>query len=227
VSTNPLPCPYIVDVCGTLVRDDTTLGLLRHHFARMGQRRMRLYILTVLTAKASPLRIACIVLEKLLGRHLLKHLLVSMLAGDRDVDLDISAIEYAKYLVEHRRVANVWEKLCVTSRHEQIILASASLEPVVKALAKEIKSRYVSSTLESRNGTLTGRYQEDLTGNKVEGISKKYGPEVLTGSYIAFSDNLTDFNLLRQASKAYVILHQSNHRKRWCNLNAEFVSLDE
>ena len=73
---------YIVDVCGTLVRDDTTVGLLRYHFDRVDKRRWRIPMLQLLTAKLSPFRIGVAVIEKLSGRHVLKHLLVRMLRGN-------------------------------------------------------------------------------------------------------------------------------------------------
>lgn len=218
---------FVVDVCGTLVRDDTTLGLLRHHFARTGNRRGRLLALKLSTAKWSPARFFVAVLEKATGRHLLKHFLVGMLAGDREEALALSAREYAQELIKNRRVASVWTRLVPDQVGDRIVLASASLEPVVKALAELLGARYVSSTLEHRNGVLTGRYQDDLTGRKAEAIERKYGKGLLAKPFFAISDNLSDRDLLEKACCACVVLHRESHRERWNGMVADYVRVDE
>lgn len=218
---------YVVDVCGTLVRDDTTLGLLHYHFSRYRQRRGRLLAIRLLTGSRSPFRSAVALLEKVTGRHLLKHLLVAMLAGDRLADLDASGRGYARRLLEERRVSAVWGRLDLPQSGDRVVLASASLEPIVKALADALGARYVSSTLQTHNGILTGRYEEDLTGKKEQAIAKKYGESLLGESFDAFSDNVTDRDLLAKACCAYVVLHRESHRERWKGLPAEYLRADE
>ncbi len=215
---------YVVDVCGTLVKDDTTLGLLRCHFARCPERPLRIYILLMLTAVYSPLRLLFMVLEKLTGHHVLKHLLVRMLAGDKETALNESGQAYAQDLLKSRRIGPVWERLAEASP-SQIILASASLEPVVKALAESMGTRFVASSLEVRDGLLTGRYLEDVTGKKEVAIERKYGPVALAEPFAAFSDNLSDRPLLAKAAIACVVLHCNTHRARWMNLPADYVGV--
>ena len=98
---------YVVDVCGTLVRDDTTLGLLRHHFARDRVRPLRYTLFRAMSARRSPVRLAIAVLEKLSDQHLLKHAAVRLLAGDRVEALNLSADEYAAQLLAQRRLGDV------------------------------------------------------------------------------------------------------------------------
>lgn len=216
---------YVVDVCGTLVRDDTTLGLLHHHFARNGNRRIRCLLLRAMTARRSPLRLAFAVLEKLTGRHLLKHAAVRLLAGDPVEALNQSATEYAAQLLAQRRVASVWPLLGSPVEAGRVVLASASLEPVVAALASTMGVRHVASGLGQQAGILTGRYVSDLTGRKEQALIKKYGPNVLTGQICAISDNFSDRPLLEKAARAYVVLHQESHRQRWRGLNATFLEV--
>lgn len=217
---------YVVDVCGTLVREDTTLGLLKHHFRHSPRHRARFFLLLALTAKLSPLRLAFIAIEKFTGQHVLKHVLVGLLSGDLAADLEASANDYAICLLDKQRVAAVWSRLAEATSSDQIILASASLEPIVKALADATGSRFVASRLQVRDGVLTGRYEEDLTGIKELAINKKYGPELLKRPFAAFSDNLTDRALLEKASRSCVVLHRETHRDRWSGMNAEFVKVD-
>jgi phosphoserine phosphatase len=218
---------YVVDVCGTLVRDDTSLGLLRHHFARDARRRVRYLFYKIITAHCSPLWLSFAIAEKLTGRHLFKHLVVRLLAGDKVAALNQSAAEYAALLLAERCVPSVWRMLEAPLHYGRVVLASASLEPVVASLASAIGARHVASTLEHQNGVLTGRYAVDLTGRKEQALIEKYGQSVLAGRVCAISDNCSDRSLLEKAAQAYVVLHRASHRQRWQGLNATFFEVDE
>lgn len=218
---------YVVDVCGTLVRDDTTLGLLRHHFARDRARPLRYMLFRVISAQRSPVRFVFALLEKLTGQHLLKHAAVRLLAGDRVEVLNQSAAEYAAQLLAQRRVASVRDLLDEPVKAHRVVLASASLEPVVAALATAMGVRHVASALGQQEGKLTGRYATDLTGHKEQALLEKYGPQVLSGQVCAISDNFSDRPLLERATRAYVVLHRESHRQRWHGLDATFIQVTE
>lgn len=218
---------YIVDVCGTLVHDDTTLGLLRHHFDRSSRRPWRSWLFKVVSTRCSPLWLAFAVAEKLSGCHLLKHFSVRLLAGDRVETLDESAKVYAEFLLAQRRVQAVWPLLEQPFSAKRVILASASLEPVVSVLAALTGARYVASALEQHEGVLTGKYKADLTGQKREALVKKFGNEVLSGQVYVLTDNLTDRSLVEDAACSYVVLHDPAHRERWAGVNATFLGVNE
>lgn len=208
----------IVDVCGTLVRDDTTLGLLEWHFRRV--RGWRLWGLRLLASRRSPLRLAVAVAERISGQHLLKHLLVRWLKGDRPEDLAASAHGYASWLLTERRIRAV--RNAMQGHAGPLVLASASLEPVVAALAKGLDARFVASTLEVSDGRYTGRYNKDLTGKKPQALRSLLGMDAF-GESMVISDNLTDRGLLESAGVAYVVLHKPSHRVRWAGLEAEYL----
>ncbi|MBF6650296.1 haloacid dehalogenase-like hydrolase [Methylobacter sp. BlB1] len=216
---------YVVDVCGTLVRDDTTLGLLRHHFAHTRERRLRHILFRVMTARLSPVRLGFIVLERLTGKHLLKYAVVKLLAGDQVEALAQSAAQYTDVLLKDRRVESVWSLIEQPTRTGHVVLASASLEPVVACLAAKIGARHVASQLEQQGGILTGRYTEDLTGFKEVAMLNKYGANVLAGRTCTISDNFTDLTMLEKSTQAFVVLHKKAHKKRWQGLNATFLEI--
>lgn len=216
---------YVVDVCGTLVRDDTTIGLLRYHFARDKDRPLRYVLFRVISAQRSPVRLVFALLEKLTGQHLLKHAVVRLLAGDHVERLNHSAAEYAAQLLDQRRIASVWSLLDAPLKDQRVVLASASLEPVVAALAMAMDVRYVASALGQQEGMLTGRYLSDLTGHKEQALLEKYGPHVLSGQACVISDNFSDRPLLERAARAYVVLHRESHRQRWHGLDATFLQV--
>lgn len=213
----------IVDVCGTLVKDDTTIGLLRWHFAR--RRRWRLWLLNCVTARWSPLRLLVAVMEKVTGRHLLKHGLVRLLNGDAIAEVEQSAAEYADWLLASRRVAQVATLLEGSKRRDEaLVLASASLEPVVAALASRLGARFVASSLASSQGRHQGRYARDLTGQKLVALDELLPADWKNDAVIGISDNLTDRGLLQAVKKAYVVLHLPRHRERWGDIRAEYLS---
>lgn len=217
---------YLIDVCGTLVRDDTTLGLLRHHFAVTQKRPLRKVALRVMTARWSPARLCFTVLEHITGKHILKRLLIRLLAGEAADALAQSALHYSVYLLKERRVASVWPLIEQPASEGRVLLASASLEPIVACLADQIGARYVASKLEQRNGVLTGRYAEDLTGRKEQAVVEKYGADALAGGVCAISDNVSDRALLEKASAPYVVLHRKAHSRRWRGVAAIFLQVD-
>lgn len=213
----------IVDVCGTLVHDDTTIGLLRFHFSRQSGRRWRTALLKATTTRRSPLWLLVAVAERLTGAHILKHVLVRLLAGDTLQSLQDSADGYAEFLLRERKVDTVWEVLRKESEGRRLILASASLSPVVAALASALQADYVSSELEVKDGRLTGRYRKDVSGSKADALASAHGPKLLDRGYVAISDNFTDRDLLAGAERAYVVLRQPAHRSRWDGLAATFL----
>lgn len=225
---NPTSTPkvWVVDVCGTLVRDDTTLGLLRYHFDLQSDTRARHFVFRALTARYSPIRLGMACVEKLTGRHVLKHAVVRLLAGTPVGSLEQSASVYAQWLLDTRRIVPVKSILDNVGASDTLVLASASLEPVVRQLAAQLGARYVASVLEERDGILTGHYSVDLTGRKLQALQSEFGPALLQAS-TAISDNYTDRDLLEAVGKAYVVLHRNVHRARWQGLDASFLGLDE
>ncbi len=212
----------IVDVCGTLVKDDTTLGLLKWHFAR--SRRWRLRLLQLYTSQSSPVRLVFVVLERVTGRHILKHQLVRWLKGDAVADVQASADQYAEWLLANRKVGDVWNLLERTGSAGPVVLASASLDPIVHAIAVRMSARHVASSLATRDGRYLGCYERDLTGQKNEALSHVLPTDWQSGNYIAISDNLTDRSLLEGAVSAYVVLHDERHRRRWNDMPAEYIT---
>ena len=218
---------FITDVCGTLVYDDTTLGLLKQHFSQQPERWWRLPMLRALTAHRSPFRLGIAVIERLTGKHVLKHLLVRMLKDDTVSSLELNAEVYAQWLLDNRKVPSVWQVIAPAIKDKHIILASASLQPIISALAKQLGVRFVASELESSDGVLTGRYKRDLTGLKLQALSDLIGNDLSSRFYDAISDNITDQELLSGAKRAYVVLHKASHKERWAGLTATYIRLNQ
>lgn len=217
----------VVDVCGTLVRDDTTMGLIAYHLLKQPNKWVHRLIFAFTTARLSPFRIGFVLLERVTGRHLLKHFVVRLLAGDTLESLNISASSYASEALLNRRVMSVGDILNeYQSRNTRVLLASASLEPIVKSLADIIGADFVASRLEVVNGILTGRYLIDLTGCKDAEIERKYRGCLVDGEFTMISDNITDQELMQRARVAFVVLHKKSHSARWSGTKATFLEFN-
>ena len=121
--------PFLVDVCGTLVHDDTTLGLLAEHF-RAGPK-ARLYRLLTMRV----IKLAFALAERMTKRQLYKTVMLRLLEGEMKSELEASASVYAREVLNHRRVSEVEVLLTGPIADGRVDLTSASLSPVVSAIA--------------------------------------------------------------------------------------------
>ena len=218
--------PMITDVCGTLVHDDTTQGLLQYHFRQGPGAAWRWRAARFRLLSAPPVRLGFAVLEKLTGRHIYKTRLIALLRGQSVSALDESAGNYAAHLLAAGRCAPVTAAIADARDTGRLVLASASLAPVVAALAARLDVPYVASQLEVRDGVLTGQLDVDLTGAKAAALAVLNGAPLATGAYDMISDNFSDMAMLRCADEAMVVLRAPSHRARWDGkLSARFIEV--
>lgn len=209
---------HITDLCGTLVKDDTTLGLLEWHFRRVNRTLPRLAVQGVRSRK-SPIRWAFAIIERISGRHVAKRVLVGLLRGTSVNAIEVSATDYAAWLVRERLNPAVMSllksKRCDAGGLCVQVIASASLEPIVAAISRELDLPYVASRLEEEDGRLTGGYASDLTGRKEEALAMKFGEGVLTQLSLVVSDNFSDLSLMLRAEEAYAVVYSERQVGRW------------
>lgn len=211
----------VVDICGTLFSEDTTLGLVRAHVARKGGALSRVF-LYLLAAKFSPFYWTLAVIEKISGKHIFKHVIICFLSGSSKEEMALSAEQYLDYLIANKKQNQVWLRLQQCD-DEVLVLASASIEPLVSALASRLGCAYIASQLQLKSGHYTGHLLLDVTGAKpdfllsrIEGFSSENIATVV-------SDNFSDRGLLMLANKPVVILNRNKDRARWHQLDAEYL----
>lgn len=218
--------PMIVDVCGTLVHDDTTLGLLSHHFRQGPGAAWRWRAARFRLLSAPPVRLGFAVLEKLSGQQVYKTQLIALLRGQPVAALDESAQGYAAHLLARGRCAHVTAAIAPAAYAGRLVLASASLAPIVAALAARLGVPFVASQLGQHDGRLTGKITVDLTGAKAAALAALNGTKLAPGHYDMISDNFSDLSMLRDASEAVVVLRAPAHRRRWDGkLSARFIDV--
>ena len=185
-------------------------------------------MLWFLFSQRSPGNFLVKVLERITGKHLAKHLAFHTLKGVNEESAGQSAREYVDYLLEHRRIEPVFISLqSALEADDRVILASASIKPVIQELASRFNAEYVSSQLEIRNHAFTGSIKQDLSGRKVEQLRKNVDANLFEGICHGYSDNFSDESLLRLCRHQTIILHKPKHRKRWTFSDAKYLNLWE
>lgn len=215
---------HIFDVCGTLFREDTTMGLLKWHALRR-RHLTRFSLLSALHSRKSPIRWGLMVCEKLLGRHILKHMALKTLWGEVPADVLDSAHEYISHLRSTCWVPSIEDRFKRALESDVVLLASASIEPAIAALAQQFSLEYVSSTLETHRGRYTGRYCKDMSGQKIEALVAKFGADCLGVGTSCYSDNFSDKGLLEACERRTVVIHKPRHRRRWTLEQTEYIDL--
>ena len=198
---------FLIDICGTYVNDNTTFGLIKKHYAKTTIRgifvRMFLY-------KYSPLKILVFFLEKISGNEILKRILIYSIRGVEVSSLEKTANKYAKELISKKyhfddRVRKYIEKYKKISFP---IFASASIEPIVRAIAFQERIPYVSTQLEIVNNKYTGKISNDIKGLKAYEIYKKFNIDINKNDYFLITDNKSDLNLVRDSLLTIFILRK-------------------
>jgi phosphoserine phosphatase len=213
----------VADVCGTLFREDTTIGLLRFHLRSSGFKSPKKLFLEMLVSRKSPFFYFFYLAETFLGRPLLKHIVVLLLAGESVDSVAKSARFYSAHLLSNRKIQQVWALLGESFESGQVILASASIEPIVAALACQLDSSFVSSQLAIKDGRFTGRYSSDISGRKHTAIAKKYGIGILDQIKWVVTDNYSDYSLFNYACSAFVVVNSESRKLRWMNHDVCFL----
>ena len=147
---------FVSDVCGTLFYENTTLGFVKFHLKKFSK--IKFLFFFILTSESLPLIWFFKILEYFSKKNLLfKKMIVLFLKGEDKENIQRSAELYTNYLFQEKKIQKVWDYLVkYKNKNFRIILASSSIEPVIKEIAKKIKAEYFSSYLEIKDYKYTG-----------------------------------------------------------------------
>ena len=213
---------YLFDVCGTLFCDDTTLGFLNYLCReKLGHR----IFLGCISHRGSPLRWGLALLERVTGRAWIRDLALLILKGWSRADLEARAHSYVEYLLAERRQPQPFQLFEQALSSAQVLLVSASLEPVVEALARRFGIGFVASELAWDGLLCRGHLERDISGQKAAAIVAKFGPDYIGLGCHCVTDNFSDRSLLQQCQGRTVILCRPGHRAFWSGLETEFIEV--
>ncbi|WP_372778352.1 haloacid dehalogenase-like hydrolase [Litorivivens sp.] len=185
----------VVDLCGTLVKTNTTHGLLLFREMPLLRRAVAHCLLS---------RPATIVLTRLSG-DVQRRLLVRLLMGLAEFDLQAIARSYARSALQNLPRKEVLDRVV---SHKQaggeLYLASASLDVVVSAFAELLNAEgYVATRLRYTGDYCQGVIERDSTGNKLAELRAL--PHFDGKDFEAITDNPEDEDLMQAAEKFWFI----------------------
>jgi phosphoserine phosphatase len=188
----------VVDLCGTLILENTTREFVRRLRLSPGATLLRAFALS---------RVAAI-LSNLSGRDLVRPLLIRCLRGHSKPDVEAAARDYVhRALAEknnHRVLLEIHE---AKLEHRQVYLATASLAAIAVAVVQELQlDGYVASDLAYRADDIcTGQLALDSTSNKWNLLLSRF-PVLRDAHMTVVTDNPEDDDLMRHASVAYRVV---------------------
>jgi len=229
LATAPLPLGeanvFVFDVCDTLFYSNTTFDFLAFVLQQQGNKSKQA-LLKALTTRWSPLFISLAVLQKVAGGDPIKTVALRLLAGTPKEELYTLGRRFVAEFLPARRIARSHELLTgLASTSTRVLLLSASLDPVIAALAESLGSvEFVSSQLAyDAQGRCTGHLERELTGQKQHALQQLVANQVEPMRLAVATDNFTDLELVTQAQVRYVVVHSAAAKQFWQKLTPQFI----
>jgi phosphoserine phosphatase len=207
---------YIFDVCGTLYHSNTTYDFLEYYFRKKDK--FKYCLIRVLLSL--PGKVIFVTLSKMGIKVGVRSFLIGLLKHENAYEVERFAILFVSDELNSKRFLKTQSILKkAQEENRRVVLVSASLEPVILAIADELGVKeYFSSILEkSEEGIYSGKLVQDLKGQKLMTIKKNF--DIQAGEFFVYTDNLDDIALIELSKKAYVISKKRN-LKKWESLLA-------
>lgn len=194
----------IFDICGTLYNSNTTMDFCEYR---------------AIGAKKKILKLSKTIFGKIINKILVKILnydYIRILHVNSLKNLDVKTIEkdvneFVEKYLENKKIEEVHEILKNFNK-EDIILVSATIEPIAKGIAKKLDNlKYLATTLEYEDDRCLGIIKDDLLGNKQNYFQNKEVDFIIT-------DNISDLKLC-EISKEIIIVSKEKNLDFWKKQN--------
>jgi len=203
----------VFDVCGTLYSSNTTFDFLDWYFSKNKK-----YQFFRKLSKTFLGKILNYPFYKFMKKDLIRLLGTSFLKDKSITEIEIASRKFIIENLDAKKKPDII-KLLETYKNEnyEIVLISGSYEFLIKeiALKFEVKN-FFATKLQNINGLYTGKLSHDQLFNKIDLIKTIY-PKYQ--ELIVVSDNLTDYSLLKAASKGFIVCNKSKHMNFWKEKN--------
>lgn len=193
----------VVDLCGTLILENTTREFVRSLRLSLNATLLRAFALSRVAAK----------LSECAGRDLVRPLLIRCLRGQSKSNIEAAARDYVHRALAQKNNDRVLLKIHEAKlEHRQVYLATASLAAIASAVVQELQlDGYVASDLAYQpDDTCTGQLALDSTGTKWNLLLSRF-PFLRDVRMTVVTDNPEDADLMQHASVAYRIIGDTMH----------------
>lgn len=192
----------LFDVCGTLYRSNTTYDFLKFYFHRRNI--FKALFLQVLLSK--PFKIIWLLIRICFPSYNIRAFLISFIKNERVSEVEKAANDFVDNFLSTREssVLAMLKKFKADDSNV-IVLCSASIEPVIKAIAGHLRIEvYGCTKLEKKGEFFTGRIELDVQGKKYEWVMDSFRLKDFS-EVIFFTDNVEDIPLMKHANRKFVV----------------------
>lgn len=185
----------IFDVCGTLFYSNTTFDFIKYYHQHQNNLFRTIYV-KCLTG----------IIGKILHRYFkisIRKLIISTLKKEDVKKVDSIADDFVHGYLQSKIIFPVFDKFIVLKERYDVILVSASIDPVIRKIAQLYNVKFICSSLERYDDYYTGIIAEDLKANKHNHIKSVFA---------FYSDNLDDLPCSFMVEQYYFIRHKMSDR---------------
>src|SRR5688572_18993756 len=222
--SKPEPELFVFDICDTLYYSNTTFDFIKFV---LETRKMsgQLYWFNHYTKRSSPIFLGLAVLQKITKADWSKKLSLKLLQGISKTELYALGQQFEKQFLPSRIIAQTHQMLeKLKADGKTIVLISASLDPVVAAIAEALKVEFRCSELEyDAQGNFTGNLKFEMTGQKLKALQEMLSHQ--QANFAVATDNFTDFGLVEAACQRYVVVYNEKALNFWQSLDPDFIKL--
>ncbi|PSU96066.1 hypothetical protein C0W80_18325 [Photobacterium leiognathi subsp. mandapamensis] len=189
----------IYDVCGTLYNSNTTFDFCKWRC------KGKLWSLTLSMCNLKLFKIVNKIAENLFNIHLSRRLHLLSLKGVNKKILYEEASSFVDYFLKDKSITPIYNMILKDiSDGNKVLLISASIDPVISAIAKSLNVEYISSSLEYIDDICSGNIDKDLLGSKdklnIININK------------VVTDNTSDYELCKKSKYSVIVMNEKNKR---------------
>lgn len=203
----------IFDVCGTLYNSNTTYDFIDFFLKKKNKKRYLVYRL-MKSMLFKPLWKSIIVVSG--NNNFNRKVFLSLLKGFNVNDVKNEADFFVANFLEQRKIVALHKHLGEhLEKEHHVILLSASIEPVVEAIARHLKvTSFFSTQLGITNEHYNGKLDFDMEGKKKHKFHEHYS--AVSEKYVYFySDNKEDIDLLNVVDEPTVVSFESDYETHW------------
>jgi len=199
----------VFDVCGTIYDANTTFDFLDYYFKDNDK-----YNNFTKLRKVFLVKVSNYIFYKYFKKDITRLIATSFLKNEPIEKVQKSAKQYVNNILSNK-IKKQTINLMKTYKNKgfHIILMSGSYNVLIEHIQAYFDTDdYFASKLEIKNSKYTGKYKYDQLLNKKDTLQEYY-PNI--DELIVVSDNRTDYELMKFATKSYAICNKEKQKKFW------------
>ncbi|MAM29952.1 MAG: hypothetical protein CMC13_13095 [Flavobacteriaceae bacterium] len=197
----------VFDICGTLYASNTTYDFMLFYFQHNNPKKYSHFK----RCFSLPAKVLWKFASLAGSSKSVRNYLIGFIKNELVIEVEREAERFVTEMLASKKIAQVHDRLeSLKQQQTPIMLASASIEPVVKAIAKRLDIPYfMATTLSAQEDRYTGNIKSDLEGNKHLEIAT-FARVNNFSIFEVFTDNKEDLALLQMADRAHVVTSSAN-----------------